>query len=675
MPNVPPEFSYFAEDPEIPWVEISRLMKKYKKERTTFEAFTDIVIDLASKESMKSSPSSALICLGMEACLVRGRLAEALFMSTDSTDINTLTLRAIALFALSDIEGLGDVLRTLEGLVSESSSPSDRIRLSTIRVLYAASQRDMSVIECVTEFDALLTTYPDQVETPLIETMFALYVVGSLLKEVGQTTRALRIALTLERMAEARGHRMILALAENLRGNISNFQGNMTDAERHYLRMKELSEEVSSRLGLGMALNNLGTLRLNALRLEDALKTFEAALQHMEMDVGRQVTLANLGEIAVLLGRHKEAEQYLREALRLEEKTHKGFVESYVWYAILLTRTGRHDEASALLDKARRTAENSERPIQRGMYLYGGAVCATDRGRHKDALPLLVEALKTARNNSIFELLVRVELELARTYVGLYATTNNQEYLTGATYHLDDLLQIAKEQELHSLYAQTLLLRSQVLRLAGRYFEAVGDLERASSLAVFVGDTRLEQEITAQMASLTAAKEKPTLSLDQSHFAKSIDRAAGFKFGGQLKEVPRPTLHVLLALNRDSGMPEYVYQFEGGVNMDSTMLSGFLAAITSFSTHLMGRGGLLRSINHEGFVLLMEHTAHRTVTLIADRESFDIRYLLREFTQRYETRFPYELYGDSVTPSDFDDAEAIVHQVFFTEDATQPSSE
>ncbi len=666
MLDVPPEFSHFVGEREIPWDEIDLLINRSGEGRTPFEVFTDVVIELASRESMKNSPSQALISLGMEASLIRGRLAEALFMSTDSTAIPPLSLRAIVLFALSDVEGLGEVLRSLEGLVNDSSPPADRVRLSTVRVLYAAAQRDMNVIECVTEFDSLLTTYPDQVESPLTETMFALYVVGSLLKEVGQTTRALRIVLTLERMAEKRGHRMIMALAENLRGNISNFQGNIADAEHHYLRMKELSEELSSRLGLGMALNNIGTLRLNILRLEDALKNFEAALDCMEMDVGRQVTLANLGEIAVLLGRYTEAEHYLRQALKLEEKTRKGIVETFVWYAILLTRTGRHAEAEEILIRARRTAENSERPLQRGMYFYGLAVCATDRGRYHEALSLLTEALKIARNNSTFELLVRVELELVRTHVGLYTVTHSHEHIIGAAYHLDDLLQIAKEQELHSLYAQTLLLRSHVLRLAGRRLEALGDLERASSLAKFVGDTRLEHEISVQMSSLSDEKEVTFSSTDHHLFSRSIDRAAGFKFGRQLKETPRPTLHVLLTLNRDSGLPEYIYQFKGGIEMDGTMLSGFIAAITSFSTHLMGRGGLLRSINHEGFVLLMEHTAHRIVVLIADRESFDIRYLLHEFTERYELRFPPELYADSVSPNDFDDAKEIVREVFLS---------
>ncbi|MBE0525439.1 MAG: tetratricopeptide repeat protein, partial [Candidatus Thorarchaeota archaeon] len=337
---VPSEFDIYRDEKSIPWDEIvSNVEKSLKKDVDSFQAITNTVTNLATKESMKDNPNPRMIAVGVHACLIRGRLAEALFMSNDSPDIEVLTLRAIVLFVLSDVIGLKDILDSLSEAVTDESPPSDQVRLSTVKVLLAAAEQDTSVITCVMEFDSLLETYPEQVENPLVETMFTLYVVGTLLKEVGQANRASRIVDTLEDMAQQKNHRMFLALVENLRGHICNMRGEFEQGEKHYIEFRTISESLGFKLGIAMALNNLGTLRLNSLLLEEGLDYFKASLELMDMESGRIVALANLGEISIVLGHFEEAEKYLIEGIRLEEKTKKGVIELYAWYTILLART------------------------------------------------------------------------------------------------------------------------------------------------------------------------------------------------------------------------------------------------------------------------------------------------------------------------------------------------
>ncbi len=665
MKDIPPEFAHYAGSQGVPWDEILASAKKRgrRKGSNSFEAFTSAVIEAASEASMKEPSSTSMIAMGMEACLIRGRLPEALFLSTDSSEVSILSLRAIVLSALSDVEGLRQTSGIMEKLVTDSSSPRDRIRLSTVKVLTAAAERDTSVISCVMEFDNLLETYPEQVEDPLVETMFTLYVVGTLLREVGQTSRASRIADTLEQMAERKGHRMFQALVENLRGNICNLQGELARAQEHYIRFKEISEALSFHMGQGMALNNLGTLKLHSLSLEEAMQSFANALVYMDTDIGRQVTLVNLGTIAVLLGKQREAEQYLKEAIRLEEKTRKGIVDGYTWYAILLARQGKHSELGKYLRQAAAIGENSEKPLQRGGYLLGKGICEAAAGKLEQAAETLESTLVLAKENSIFELLVQSELELARTHLQAYMEGSNRDNLAKAAYHLDDIIQISKEQGLHSLYAHSLVLRSDVMRLAGKQLEAKGDLERALSLANFVKDARVELEAQERIKRLP----EPVAPLDELGHAgltESLDRVSAFRPLGQMKQVPRPQLHVLLALRRDSGLPEFVYQFGSSIDMDSTIISGFISAISSFSDNLMGNIGLLRSINHEGFVLMMEYTPSRIVTLIANEESFDVRYLLHSFAERFESQYPPVPGRDEVDVSEYADAEELVREIF-----------
>jgi hypothetical protein len=140
--GVPPEFTHLISEKSIPWESIIKASKK-KTKKTSFEAFTDAAISFASKETMNDEPNPMIITLGVEACLDRGRMEEAVFLSADSMDPSVLGLRAMALFAISDTEGLRDTLSSMQIKVDEKSLPSDQVRLSTVKVLLAAAERDM----------------------------------------------------------------------------------------------------------------------------------------------------------------------------------------------------------------------------------------------------------------------------------------------------------------------------------------------------------------------------------------------------------------------------------------------------------------------------------------------------------------------------------------------------
>ncbi|MHA2209680.1 MAG: tetratricopeptide repeat protein [Candidatus Thorarchaeota archaeon] len=668
--GVPLEFTHLISEDSIPWESIIKASKK-KTKKTPFEAFTDAAISFASKETMKDEPKPMIIALGVEACLNRGRMEEAVFLSTDSTDPSVLGLRAMALFAISDSEGLRDTLSMMDPKIDEKSAPSDQVRLSTIKVLLAAAERDTSVIMCVMEFDNLLETHPEQVEEPLTETMFTLYVVGSLLREVGEAKRAERIADTLEEMAKSKGHRMYLAIVENLRGNIKLFTGDYTEAENHYQNYLKMSEELSNKLGMAMALNNLGTLKLSSLMLEEALEHLEKANALMDMDAAKISSLANLGQLCTTLGQFEQAEEYLKEAVKLERRIGKGVVEVFAWYTILLSRIDRQSEAAEYLERTRKLVEGSEKPIQRGSYLVAKAAYESGLDDNEKAASTLEELLKLAKDNNLFDMLIESELELARTHLTIYRTSQNSEELSKAAYHLDDLIQIAKDQGLLHLTAEALLLRSDILLIGGQESEAKNDLDRADGIATSVDDPRLLHEVKHRKARAAEPANVPR-ALNEMAFKKSMERVSGFKPARNLKEIPMPSIHMLLVLDRRSGLTEYVHYFDQKLEMDSTIVSGFISAISSFTGEFMGGSGLLRSINHEGSTIMLEHTKPRIVAMIVENETFDIRYLLHEFAEKFNELFPVAEERDGIAPDDYKGAEKIVKDFFL--DERRPSS-
>ncbi|MBD3405373.1 MAG: tetratricopeptide repeat protein [Candidatus Lokiarchaeota archaeon] len=665
LEDIPPEFAHLRTVKSIPWDVILKNAEELRKNKPSeFEAFTDAAIEYSLKEIKKKRINYDIVAAGVEACLTRGKIADALDLTKQAETVPILSLRAIIQFVLSDTHGLGQILSAIEEKVSDDSNPSDLVRLSVVKVLQAAAERDTSVIMCVMEFDNLLETYPEQVEEPIIETMFALYVVGSLLREVGQANRAKRITDTLEDMAESKNHRMMLALVENLRGNICNLLGEFTEAEDHYLRFQELSEELSFELGLGMALNNLGTLRLNSLRLEEAVEYFEAALAYMKMDVAKVVSLANLGEIQTILGKYQDAEKHLIEGIQLEEKTKRGIIEVYTWYVILLVKKGNLKKAQEYLKKAEVIAEHSEKPLQKAAYLHSKGVFEAAMGDFTSAVEVLESVVRLSKKNVAFEHLVRSKLELSRVYLKAYHNENNEEYLASSTYHIQDIIQIAGEQGLKALYAEALVIRSDILTIAGKINEAKGDAERVLGIAEFLEDERLLQEACLRIEAFEAR----TRGIEPKKYTSTMDRIAGFKPAGKIKEVPRPLLHAIIALNRSSGLPEYVHYFDTTIEMDSSIIGGFITAINQFSKQMMGLGGLLRSINHEGFTVMMEHSDERIMTLICNEETFDMRYLLREFARKFNEKYPPVIDMDGIDSRRYAGADQLVSDIFGSSD-------
>jgi tetratricopeptide (TPR) repeat protein len=661
---VPSEFDNYSDDESIPWVEIvTEAEKMQKKGIDLFQAITNTVAKIASKESMKEQPNPRIIAAGIHACLIRGRLAEALFMSTDSQDIEVLALRAIVLFVLSDIQGLREVSDRLNSIITEESLPSDQVRLSTVKVLVAALEQDTSVIMCVMAFDSLLETYPEQADNPLIETMFTLYVVGTLLREVGQANRASRIVDTLEDMATQKNHRMFLALVENLRGHICNLRGEFAQGEKHYVAFRTISESLGFKLGIAMSLNNLGTLRLNSLLLEEGLDYFKASLELMDMESGRTVALANLGEISIILGHYEDAERYLIEGIRLEEKTQTRVIELYTWYSILLAKMSRFQDSLKFLKTAEKMASSSEKPMQKAAYLFALGNYNASSNNYDKAISIYEELLEVSKTEDIFEFLVRAELELASTHLKAYQETKSTDHLSKAGYHLNDIIQIAKEQGIQALYAEALLARSDMFTIAGQNFEAKGDIERALSIAQFIEDVRLEKEAKTRLRLMASYTDVSTIG--ETPVEKTLDRLSGFKpAAGKLREIPQPSLHTLITIDTRTGLPIFVHHFDEKLKMDSILIGGFISAITAFSNELLGQSGLLRSINHEGFTVMMEQKEFWIVTLIADQESFDVRYKLRTFTQVFSDEFKDVKVNDRVEVNTFDRAEGIINLIF-----------
>ncbi|MFW9918558.1 MAG: tetratricopeptide repeat protein [Candidatus Thorarchaeota archaeon] len=659
--DIPPEFAHLRDSESIPWdklvVDANKLIKKGMQE---FEAFTDIVIDVAKKEQKKKNPNLDIMTIGIEACIARGRFDEGVAFTNGLRAFRILTLRAIALFTISDASKIKDIQEQVELLAGDNPSLLDQVRLLSVRILYGASAQDESVLAHIIEFDNLLEKHTELMQNPIPETLFTIYVIGVLFSQVGENERALKTAFALERIGHVTNRQTVLILSENLRGRICNRLGEFQEAEIHYRHVLQISKSLGHRLGLGIALNNLGSLMLNSLRLEEAFEYLQQANELLESDAHRIVFLTNLGEITALLGELERSKEYMQQALALDQRTSIGIIEPYTWMVILLTRTREFQSASHYLASAKKIADRSKTPKDKAAYYHAKGVLEGSEETTVKAIKSLTNALKIAKENRLLEWLIRPLLDIVRTYLSAFKSKEEEEYLDKAAYHLEDLIQIAREQKLHSLNAEALLLRSEIRAHAGRIDEAKEDLDRVAGLASFLDNSRLES-IVAERIKALSKQSVATVPLGYSEIDKAMDRVAGFHPARDHEEVPTPQIHVLIAMNRASGLPEYVHHFDDSLEMDSSILSGFITAITQFAGEMMG-SGLIRSINQEGFTLMMEHTSNRIVTLIVSKETFDVRFKLNDFANQFEETFPAS--KDSIVTSEYQAAGELVSAIF-----------
>jgi tetratricopeptide (TPR) repeat protein len=659
---VPAEFSHLFDREKIPWDRILvDTEKRMKKGMNDFEAFTDATIVIAKRECKKKKPNPNVLVLALEACLDRGKFKEVLTISSCSDHPEVLGLRAIALSTISDYDGIQETLDKLETAIDEeSASVEDKLRLLSSRIFLGAAKRDEAVIAPIIELDSILDSNPEQAENPLPEVTYALYVTGVLFSTVGELERALNVAMFLETVAHANDRRPVLILSENLRGRLASMQGQFREAIIHFKRIEKVSREIASEVGLGVSLNNLGSLALNAIQLEKAFDYLKEATQYLQMDAHRIHVLTNMGEILTLLHKYEESKEIMLEAIKLNHETGVEIIEPYTWMVILLSRSGDLDNVRDYLKKAKEITKITKSPKDTASYYHAKGVLEATEKKTSTSIKSLTKAMEISKENNLIEWLIRSKLAIVRTYLGAFNRSGKEEHLANSTYHLDDLIQISKEQELHSLRAEVLLLRSEIRMHGGNRKEAEDDLERVAGLAVFLDNMRLEKVAKDRMRALMETPSDSTI-IEEADIDRSMDRVEGFHPAGEPKDVPAPKIHVLIALNRQSGLPEFVHHFDDSLEMDSSLLSGFVSAITSFSGEMMG-SGMIRSINQEGFTLMMEHTPSRIVTLVASEETFDVRYKLHQFAQLFSETFPASY--DSVVTSEYSAASELVLDIF-----------
>lgn len=125
---------------------------------------------------------------------------------------------------------------------------------------------------------------------------------------------------------------------------------------------------------------------------------------------------------------------------------------------------------------------------------------------------------------------------------------------------------------------------------------------------------------------------------------------------------PTPVIEGIYIVNTD-GIALYSQSF-GEVKVEPLLISGMLSAITSFVKETTSSQQYLQAIDHGDVVLMIEYGDGFFVTLLANRETPELRMRLREFVKRFQEQYGEVLKRWSGDPSEFEGTEQLIKEIF-----------
>ncbi len=272
-----------------------------------------------------------------------------------------------------------------------------------------------------------------------------------------------------------------------------------------------------------------------------------------------------------------------------------------------------------------------------------------------EAIRLLESALQGSVRSDNFEYIMKSQVQLAAVHVKRYRLHGNEKDYRAACQYSDNLAEFAEEMGLIPGLVEALLLRALLKRTATDFSGARADLLRARSLAIENNLTKVHAVVSYELDLVTALEEGRQLTKEEiEDIDIYIDDVPGvftrlMNIDVSHKPIITPLkLFRLVVMNPAIGLPIYTYDFTDVFKETGIHIYGLLSAITTVGAEMMPDAGLVRSLTHEGKMIMMEHESTYMGALIADRESFRARMNLRTFLSEFTAIVPPDTWRGEV---------------------------
>ena len=406
---------------------------------------------------------------------------------------------------------------------------------------------------------------------------------------------------------EKLGSKYGMATCLNNIGAIYELKGEVDSAMETYTKSLTLFEEIIDIRGRAVSLNNLGNIYRRRGDLYNALSCYKKSLKLLEDApslIGEATTLMNLVALDVFSDSMESASQNLQKLAYLQEITD---VENNK----IIDQT--YDFAKAIVLK------KSERMVKR-------AEAQRIFQRIADGGVIQHEYLISAKMN-VCDLLIQ-ELR----------SSGSEEILGEIKALLEDLHEIAQNQQSSSLIVEIYLMQSKIALLELDIESARRILSQAHQIAEEKGLHSLSVVVSNEYDGLLEQQEgimelkesKTTLSerLEITQLESMVSQIIRKKV--EAPDLPEEIPVVLLIL-AVSGMSVFSKQFISEERLEDQLIGGFLTAINAVAANVLSESGSLEGIRHGDYTLLMKPVESLLACYVFKGHSYFATQKLRKF--------------------------------------------
>ncbi|MFX0118730.1 MAG: tetratricopeptide repeat protein [Promethearchaeota archaeon] len=361
-------------------------------------------------------------------------------------------------------------------------------------------------------------------------------------------------------VGEETGNQYLISQAFRALGNIHLFRGKFNLALDYTKKALTLAEKIKNKCEISHNMQHLGEIYYYKGELESAERCITSALELAEATDNTVMIILSLYDFGRLLqdrGEFHTSLECYKKALNLVMKRDAKFYLAEGLYYLIRLYTYHLTPSKAIpflkeLDKLRREENNYWNNL---IYQAGKALILKTSKR----LPEKMEALRLFEEiakepHSVYKVTVEAIINLCDLLLYELKTTGNEDLLNELDRYCNRLLEIANEQNSHSLLTETYWLQSKLALLKLDIQQAQSLLLKAQSLAEEKGLKTLADSIGYDHYSFFSQLQKweeyidRNVSLSRRMELAQLENLVVKMIYKQLSDVPGKTIEELMKI-------------------------------------------------------------------------------------------------------------------------------
>ncbi|UCE10663.1 MAG: tetratricopeptide repeat protein [Candidatus Thorarchaeota archaeon] len=414
-----------------------------------------------------------------------------------------------------------------------------------------------------------------------------------------------------------------------------------------YLEAADEFKALGNIWGSAAVLNSIGMLFTSISQYDDALECFSESIRLNEsIRLIPTVPLLNLSWLYSDIGDGESAVEFARMGLNSSRVSHGDgsvvYSHANLAMAYALAVNDQFEEASRFLDTGLEAVVKVGSELDLMRYFLVRGLVEREKGDLEDAAHAFQRVLRSSERFGSPRYVITSLLRLAEIEISNYIEDSEPDHIKSATLYLSRIEQIAEEQNYPSVFVEVTMLKAELQRAKGLYEEARDTLREAVKICKSSGMDSLCSKVEARLARLDVDVGKPEIATEFVNLARDVVVPS--------KKTQEVLFKVLgcLVIFREGGFEVYARYSDDKLSSDPSLVSALISAVASFTQELREDAvGELHSIIHHDIAVLLEHGEYVTCALLADKDTYDARVLLRRFLERFE-----EDYGDDLLSFD-----------------------